>query len=233
MGVTGGYTDRMLASGQYEVRFFENGYTTEAFAIASAFKRCAELTMQSGHQYLNILDAGFEPSTKWWKPRPFRAVIEVTNSPKGTSFSAKELLRAADADPETLVLRYTKFAILILKHDGATPFCPPPLPLLSLATIDGQTPRSHGKGIPKIDHILSPGVHSLEIEGYGGEVSGRVLISLDARTNGYYTIEGQLSGDFLAVWIEDSQSAQQEFGKRPQLPREPSKRRTWFGWYMQ
>jgi len=49
LGPAGGYTERKLSEGRFEVEYRGNGYTTEALVRNLFMYRCAELTLKNGY----------------------------------------------------------------------------------------------------------------------------------------------------------------------------------------
>jgi len=59
-GLTGGYSDAQIDSNTYRVAFKGNGYTSREKVNNYLLVRCAEITVESGHDYFIILDSDTE-----------------------------------------------------------------------------------------------------------------------------------------------------------------------------
>ena len=56
--LTGGYYDEELPTGEYKVGFGGNGYTSTTTAMDYTLLRCAELTIEKGKKYFEIVQGG-------------------------------------------------------------------------------------------------------------------------------------------------------------------------------
>lgn len=61
-GFMGGYNERMVNDGVWEVSFAGNGYTGQERAKNFCMRRCAELTIEKGSDYFKVLDQNLEAS---------------------------------------------------------------------------------------------------------------------------------------------------------------------------
>lgn len=58
MALTGGYYDEELPTGEYKVGFGGNGYLSTTTAMDYSLLRCAELTIEKGKKYFEIVQGG-------------------------------------------------------------------------------------------------------------------------------------------------------------------------------
>lgn len=65
--LTGGYYDEELPTGEYRVGFGGNGYTNTTTAMDYALLRCADLTLEKGKKYFEIVQGGggMQDSAYW------------------------------------------------------------------------------------------------------------------------------------------------------------------------
>ena len=65
--ITGGYYDEELPTGEYKVGFGGNGYTSTTTAMDYAMLRCAELTIEKGRNFFEIVvGAGGRKDDAYW-----------------------------------------------------------------------------------------------------------------------------------------------------------------------
>lgn len=57
LGMTGGYSDRQVGGGRWEVTFAGNDFTSPAFVLNGALYRAAELARQNGHPYFQLIQS--------------------------------------------------------------------------------------------------------------------------------------------------------------------------------
>ncbi|MCI4669091.1 MAG: hypothetical protein MRZ79_13230 [Bacteroidia bacterium] len=56
-GFTGGYEQMRLNDNTYNVSFHGNGFTTESLTSVFILRRCAELTLENGRRYFELLNS--------------------------------------------------------------------------------------------------------------------------------------------------------------------------------
>lgn len=65
-GFTGGYKDILQPNGNYLVEFQGNGYTSKEDVSKYLLRRCAELTIQKGFRYFEIIDQKNTDNTQFF-----------------------------------------------------------------------------------------------------------------------------------------------------------------------
>ena len=111
LGQKGGYQDSALQENLYHVEFIGNGYTTLGTAREYWLYRCAEITVENGHDYFEITEGNARSETFGLamggfgsvasKPR-FEGIIRLHSGemPEGREdlFDARELMAMLDAN---------------------------------------------------------------------------------------------------------------------------------------
>ncbi|MDQ4087567.1 MAG: hypothetical protein M3177_06110, partial [Pseudomonadota bacterium] len=57
LGLTGGYDDRQIGEGKWQVSFLANGFTRRGFALNAALYRAAELARDHGYPFFQIVQS--------------------------------------------------------------------------------------------------------------------------------------------------------------------------------
>lgn len=125
-GISGGYSDKVLAGNTVQVTFRGNRLTTPETVHAFLLRRCAEVTLQDGYHYFAVVheEAPSEANTDSLGSKVGTATIQMyQETPQGEAraYNASFLLRALLAqegeseEPPPLPV-------------GANPGLPPPIP---------------------------------------------------------------------------------------------------------
>ena len=101
-GFTGGFEETRLSDDMYEVRFFGNGYTSSGRTSQFVLRRCAELALENGYRYFELVgETDNDYSQDMWisRPRTFariRLVREKTDSTADAVYIIDDTNAAAD-----------------------------------------------------------------------------------------------------------------------------------------
>jgi hypothetical protein len=126
-GVSGGYSDRMIASNTAQVTFRGNRLTTPDLVHSYLLRRCAELTLQDGYSYFVVVheEEPSEENTDSLGSKVTAATIEMyQGKPQGDAraYDANLMLRTLLAEEGESEEPETPIAA------GASEAIPPPIP---------------------------------------------------------------------------------------------------------
>lgn len=97
-GFTGGFDETRLSDTMFEVRFLGNGYTTSARSSQFVLRRCAELALENGYRYFELIgDTDNDYSQEGWVSRP-RTFARIRLVPEETESSADAVYVIRDTD---------------------------------------------------------------------------------------------------------------------------------------
>ena len=90
------YYDQELPTGEYKVGFYGNGYTGVTSVMGFALLRCAELTIEKGNNYFEIVQGGYDISENtYWTDFNGYEIVSYSSLP-----SAEYIIRLHDSEPE-------------------------------------------------------------------------------------------------------------------------------------
>lgn len=99
-GLMGGFSEKKLEDGTYEVSFKGNGYTSKETVVKYMLYRCAELTDGEGYKYFEILSENKNTDSKTYTS--FNAGTGAMNTYSITKYGGTLRIKMINEKPEKM-----------------------------------------------------------------------------------------------------------------------------------